>query len=323
MKLKEIYELAIKEGIAADPRGKEEVEKALERVKKKYDSLEAQEREFFDEEKLRNPYSDTRILTGDPNTEVRTVLAGVDMEIGEVLLADRFREKGNSIDLLVSHHPEGKALATLSDVMFMQADIWHKQGVPINVAESLINRRMKEVFRLLMPINHNRAIDVAKLLDIPFICVHTPSDNLVTSFLQKSFDEDPPYTLKDVVYQLRTFPEYKEAAKEGAGPNIQVGAEENRAGRVMVDMTGGTEGPKEALEKLAAAGVGTLVGMHMGEKIRKEAEKNNINVVIAGHMASDSMGMNLYLDRLEKKGIKITPCSGLKRVSRAKQSAQG
>ncbi len=318
MKLKDIYELAISEGIAADPRGKEEVQKALERVRKKYDSLEAQEKELFDEERLRNPYSDTRILAGDPNTEVRSVLAGVDMEVGEVLLADRLREKGNSIDLLLSHHPEGKALATLSDVMGMQADIWHRQGVPINVAESLINRRMKEVFRLLMPINHNRALDVAKLLDIPFICVHTPSDNLVTSYLQKSFDEDPPYTLKEVVTKLRTFPEYGEAAKEGAGPNIQVGAEENRAGRVMVDMTGGTEGPKEAMEKLAAAGVGTLVGMHMGEKIRKEAEKYSINVVIAGHMASDSVGMNLFLDRLDKKGIKITPCSGLKRVSRAK-----
>lgn len=323
MKLKEIYELAIKEGIAADPRGKEEVEKSLERVKSKYDSLDVKEKEFFDEEKLRNPYSDTRILAGDPSTEVRMVLAGIDMEIGEVLFADRLREKGNPIDLLVSHHPEGSALASLSDVMLMQADIWHKQGVPINVAENLINRRMKEVFRLLMPINHNRAIDVARILNIPFICVHTPGDNLVTSFLQKLFDEDPPYTLKDVITKLRSFPEFKEAAKEGTGPNIQVGAEENRAGRVLVDMTGGTEGPKEAIEKLAAAGVGTLVGMHMGEKIRKEAEKHNINVVIAGHIASDSTGMNLFLDRLEKKGIKILACSGLKRVSRAKQSAQG
>lgn len=316
MKLKEIYELAIKEGIAADPRGKEEVEKSLERVKSKYDSLDVKEKEFFDEEKLRNPYSDTRILAGDPDTEVRTVLAGIDMEIGEVLLADRLREKGNPIDLLVSHHPEGSALASLSEVMHMQADIWHKQGVPINVAESLINKRMKEVFRLLMPINHNRAIDAARILNIPFICVHTPSDNLVASFLQKFFDEDPPYTLKDVVAKLRSLPEFKEAAKEGTGPNIQVGTEENRAGRVLVDMTGGTEGPKEAIEKLAAAGVGTLVGMHMGEKIRKEAEKHNINVVIAGHMASDSTGMNLFLDRLEKKGIKILACSGLKRVSR-------
>ncbi|PJB18902.1 NGG1p interacting factor NIF3, partial [Candidatus Falkowbacteria bacterium CG_4_9_14_3_um_filter_36_9] len=53
-----------------------------------------------------------------------------------------------------------------------------------------------------------------------------------------------------------------------------------------------------------------------GEEHRKEAEKNHINVVIAGHMASDSLGMNLFLDELEKKGITVVPCSGLIRVKR-------
>ncbi|HED24524.1 MAG TPA: NGG1p interacting factor NIF3, partial [Firmicutes bacterium] len=57
-------------------------------------------------------------------------------------------------------------------------------------------------------------------------------------------------------------------------------------------------------------------GMHMTEKHRKQAEKNHINVVIAGHIASDSVGMNLLLDGLEEKGIEILPCSGLIRKRR-------
>ena len=69
-------------------------------------------------------------------------------------------------------------------------------------------------------------------------------------------------------------------------------------------------------EKISQAGIGTIMGMHMGEEHRKEAEKNHINVVIAGHMASDSLGMNLFLDELEKKGITVVPCSGLIRVKR-------
>jgi len=56
--------------------------------------------------------------------------------------------------------------------------------------------------------------------------------------------------------------------------------------------------------------------MHMTEKHRKQAEKNHINVVIAGHIASDSVGMNLLLDGLEEKGIEILPCSGLIRKRR-------
>ena len=53
-------------------------------------------------------------------------------------------------------------------------------------------------------------------------------------------------------------------------------------------------------------------------EIREEAEKANINVVVAGHISSDSIGVNLFLDELEKQGIKIIPCSGLIRVSRVK-----
>jgi len=43
-----------------------------------------------------------------------------------------------------------------------------------------------------------------------------------------------------------------------------------------------------------------------------------LNVVIPGHISSDSLGVNLFLDELEKRGIKIIPCSGLIRVSRNK-----
>jgi len=67
---------------------------------------------------------------------------------------------------------------------------------------------------------------------------------------------------------------------------------------------------------MAQAGIGTVVGMHISEEHRKEAETANINVVIAGHMSSDSLGMNLFLDKLQEQGIEIIPFSGLIRVSR-------
>ena len=90
-------------------------------------------------------------------------------------------------------------------------------------------------------------------------------------------------------------------------------------GEILVDMTGGTEGPEAAIERLAAAGVGTIVGMHMGDKLRKEAEKQHVNVVIAGHISSDNIGVNLFLDQLEKQGVNCIAFSGLERVSRVKR----
>jgi hypothetical protein len=35
-------------------------------------------------------------------------------------------------------------------------------------------------------------------------------------------------------------------------------------------------------------------------------------------MSSDSIGMNIFLDELEKRGIEIISCSGFIRVSRIK-----
>ncbi|MDW7739418.1 MAG: NGG1p interacting factor NIF3 [Bacillota bacterium] len=316
MKICDIYEYVVKKGIEKDPREPAGVTAALEKARKKYEDLKEAEKKEFDLESLTNPYSDTRILCGDPDAEVKRMMVGVDIEVGEVLLADRLAGKDKQIDLIMAHHPEGKALADLHYVMHLQEDILARFGVPINVAESILSSRISEVKRGLMPVNHNRAIDAAKILGIAMMCAHTVADNQVTAFLQTMFDREKPDTLIDVLKLLKEVPEYAEAVKSSVGPNIILGAKERRAGKVLVDMTGGTSGSEDAYAKLSQAGIGTIVGMHMSDKHRKQAEENHINVVIAGHIASDSLGMNLLLDGLEKQGIDIIPCSGLIRHSR-------
>ncbi len=171
-------------------------------------------REFFDIESLENPYSDSRILFGTGEEEVKTIIAGIDMEVGEVVLAHTLRSNGTPVDLILAHHPEGGAYARLFAVMHMQADILGRFGVPINIAESLLERRIKEVERKLMPVNHTRAVDAARLLNIPFMCLHTPADNMVATYLQKLFDEKKPYNLEDVIDLLLEIPEYREAEKK-------------------------------------------------------------------------------------------------------------
>ncbi|MHA2425784.1 MAG: hypothetical protein ACXAEF_13415 [Candidatus Thorarchaeota archaeon] len=54
----------------------------------------------------------------------------------------------------------------------------------------------------------------------------------------------------------------------------------------------------------------------MGDNMKKQAEKEGLYVVIAGHDSSDSIGMNIILDELEKKGLKTYTCSGLFRHKR-------
>jgi len=304
-------------GIKSDFRGEEGIEKLLERRKEKYEKLPEKEKEDFDKEAFENPFLDSRILNISQDKEIKKILIGIDMEPAEILLA---KEIGG-IDLIISHHPLGKGLAHLSDVMELQCDVLSQYGVPINVAEKLMKERISEVARGINAANHQRTVDAAKLLGFNLICLHTACDNLAAQFVKDRVEaRNGLMRLEDLLNLLKEIPEYKEAAQIGAGPKIYVGDRDNRCGKIAItEMTGGTEGSPKLYEKIAIAGIGTVVGMHIEEEHKKEAEAANVNVVIAGHMSSDSLGVNLFLDELEKRGIEIIPCSGLIRVSRVRQ----
>ncbi len=314
MKIQEIYNLAINMGIDADFRGRKAVENLLERKKRKYEKLSEKEKEFFDKEILKNPYSDSRILNISQDKEIKRILIGIDIEPAEILLA---KELGN-IDLIISHHPLGKALVNLHDVMSLQCDILNMYGVPINIAEGLMKEKISEVARGVNKLNHQRTIDTAKLLGFNLICLHTACDNLAARFLKDKIEARSDLTrIEDLIEFLKMIPEYREAVKIGAGPKIFAGNKENRCGKIaLTEITGGTEGSPKLYEKMAIVGIGTVIGMHISEEHKKEAEAANVNVVIAGHMSSDSLGINLFLDKLEEKGIEVVPCSGLVRISR-------
>jgi putative NIF3 family GTP cyclohydrolase 1 type 2 len=226
----------------------------------------------------------------------------------------------------VAHHPEGYALANLYRVMEMQADILAQFGVPITVAEGLLDPRLHEVKRRIMVQNHTRAVDAAKLLGLPFMCLHTVADNCVTTYLQKRFNAEKPGSLGEVMAILKTEPEYAEVERHGAGMQILTRSIKSEndlyrisAGEIFVDMTGGTGGSKWTFEKLATnTKVGTFIGMHISDENLEIAKKNHINVVIAGHMASDSLGLNLLLDGImAEEKLEVTPCSGYVRVERS------
>ncbi|OGZ24185.1 MAG: NGG1p interacting factor NIF3 [Candidatus Nealsonbacteria bacterium RIFCSPLOWO2_01_FULL_43_32] len=315
MTIQEIYNLAIKKGVEADFRGQEGIAKLLKRRREKYEKLTEQQKQEFDQNSLENPYPDSQILNIAQDKEIKKVLVGIDIEPAEILLA---KELGQ-IDLIISHHPLGKALASLAEVMELQCDILNRYGVPINVAEGLMKEKISEVARGVNKVNHQRPIDTAKLLGFNLMSLHTACDNLAAQLLKDKIEKEEPERIEDLLNLLKEIPEYKEAMKIGAGPKVFVGSPDNRCGKIAItEITGGTEGSPKLYEKMAQAGIGTIVGMHISEENKKEAEAANINVVIAGHMSSDSLGVNLFLDELEKQGIEIIPCSGLTRVSRGR-----
>ena len=159
-------------------------------------------------------------------------------------------------------------------------------------------------------------MDAARLLNIPIMNIHSPADNCVQKFLEKEFEDDPAYRMSDIIDHLMRIEEFRISSKYNSAPKIVVGSKNGRCGKVAVKMTGGTSGPKEIYEALANAGIGTIIGMHFPESHIEEARKHHMNVVVSGHMSSDSLGINIIADEWQKNGLEVLPCSGFIRVSR-------
>jgi len=319
MKVYDAYKLAIETGIKSDPRSKDEIDIVLKDAKEEYNNLPKDMRQFYDQERLWNPYADSRLMWGEElakETEAEKFMWGIDITTGEILLADRLKEKGDTISAVVAHHPIGKSRTCFPEVMWMQTDLYHDVDVPINVLEGLMRPRMEEVKRNVMGSNYNQPVDAAKLLNILMFNVHSPADNMVQRYLDKLFENAQPKYLEDITKVLMKEPEFQQATRLNDPPKIILGSKKSRCGKIISKMTGGTSGPKELYEKLANAGVGTIVGMHFPESHYEECKKHNINMIISGHMASDSLGINLICDTWEKKGIETFGCSGFTRFSR-------
>ncbi len=291
MKIKEIYTVAVNAGVKNDP-----------------SKITGRWSEF----------KDSNILFGNSESNIKRVAVGIDIESEEILLTARLNDKGRAIDLVIAHHPEGKGLDHLYGMVKIQEEMLIKSGVNLSSAEGIIAESYSKYKKAYTSINYNRAVESAKLMNINFMNIHTPADNMVHSYIMKIMDEKKPATLEEIIKVLLEEEEYKNAEQSGAGPVIISGKPEYRAGKIYVDMTGGVEASKKIYKAMEQSGVSTIIGMHMSEEHLEEAKKNNINIIMAGHMASDSIGINLILDEIEKVEPfeEIIEMAGFRRVKR-------
>lgn len=312
MKVSELFKYAIEKGMENDPRGKTELDRILKESNEAYEKLPDDNKWEYDQERLWNPYADSRILNNPDDPEVSRVLMGINIDSAELLLADRLREKGEGIDAVIGHHPRGTALPGLHEVMGIQVDFYKNWGIPVNVGEQLLDPRVAEVMRGIMPANHQQPVDTARLLGIPFMCTHSPSDIMVHNFLIDKIQEAEPRRISDILDLIKAIPEFKTAVSLKNGPRVIAGKKDGLCGKVVVKMAGGTSGPKNLYEAMKDAGVGTYICMHMPEAHIEVAKEHHINVVISGHMPSDSVGMNLLYSELEREGkLEVVRMSGL------------
>jgi putative NIF3 family GTP cyclohydrolase 1 type 2 len=242
--------------------------------------------------------------------DIKKVIIGIDMETQELLLA---KELG--FDCVVSHHPKAdSARVKFPEVMDVQIDKMVDFGVPINKAQKALKKKVKSVEMKMHVSNYDRVSSAARLLKMPFMNIHMPADiiteRIVQNYLDDQFKDQPKKTLGDIVEALNAMDAYKDAL---ASPVIRVGNESDYAGEIAVLMAGGTNGGIDVFKSYFEAGVGTIVCIHVPEDVQKAVKEQNIgNIIVAGHMASDSIGLNEIIKAWEAEGLTVEKMSGIR-----------
>jgi putative NIF3 family GTP cyclohydrolase 1 type 2 len=240
---------------------------------------------------------------------VRRVFATIDCDVADLLMARVLR-----CDTVLTHHPEGPAMLNGWKLIALQIEQMVECGVPVARAEAAIQRRMQSVELNSHARNYARVVQAAQLLNVSLLNVHLPCDVITRRLIAEKMAPfnlpESRATVAEVIAALQEFPEQKLAATE---PKVRLGAVERLAGRVAVGMAGYTNGGVDVLRAYFDAGVGTVLMMHFPEADLKEAREQKLagNLIVTGHMASDSIGINVYLDELERRGLEVVRTGGI------------
>jgi putative NIF3 family GTP cyclohydrolase 1 type 2 len=241
--------------------------------------------------------------------DVKRVLFGIDVDSTELLWAQQ-----QGYDAVIAHHPVGEhARMDFARVVHRQVDQMTAEGIDRAVAEKAVASRLDRIERANHMGNYNRIVDAARLIGMPLCNVHLACDIIgrqeIVDLLRSRANEQT--RVGDVVEWLLEFPEMEAALTR---PEAWIGDASKPLGRWVVAMAGGTNGGYPVFREYYRAGVDTVLAMHIPEedihRLRAEAPPN-ANLLITGHMATDSIGINRVIDGMEAQGISVTRTSGI------------
>ncbi len=241
---------------------------------------------------------------------IRRALFGIDVGPAELILAKQL-----GLDAAIAHHPN-PAVQSYPAILDKHVDQMVAAGVPLDEARAAV-APLKEASILSYHLgNYGQAVSAARLLGLPYLNIHNPLDELGRRIMDQAVQRavsgaGPEAKVKDVVDGLMSLPELGAAPTR---PLVALGDPAARAGKVVVAHGAGTNGRAPVALAYFRHGVGTVVYIHLDHaellKLRTQAPPG-ANLVVAGHIASDLVGINPFVRALEERGVAIVRASGL------------
>jgi putative NIF3 family GTP cyclohydrolase 1 type 2 len=243
-------------------------------------------------------------------SNLRRIMFGIDIGPAELLLARELE-----CDAVVAHHPAGgDATLNFPRVLQKQIDFMVKHGVPENTARDAAQPLITRSTMGAHASNHDRVPSFARQIRMPFLNLHLPLDELGRRIMIEAIDDhlvslDRAPVVQDAIAGLMTLGEFQDAPTRIMVP---VGALDNPLGRIAVVHGAGTNGGARIASAYFNSGVGTVLYIHCaGPEVASLQETGDGNLIVAGHIASDLVGINRYVEAIEALVVEIVRISGL------------
>lgn len=238
---------------------------------------------------------------------IRKVLLCVDADPAELLLA-----KNLGCDAVITHHPIGKAYLNFHLVFDRHVDYMLEYGVPRNIAEDAVRKLKERVALRSHTTIYTHTVAAAEKLNMPLVNIHLPCDELMRRTILAQLKANRIEKVSDIKAVVEQIPEFRNAETK---VQVPYGDPSNEAGKYALVVAAGTNGGYSVAKAYFDHGVSTVIYLHVnGEDLAKlKEDKVRGNLVILGHLAGDSVGLNQLADALEKEGIEVVKLGLLNR----------
>jgi putative NIF3 family GTP cyclohydrolase 1 type 2 len=223
----------------------------------------------------------------------------IDVGTAELLLA---RELG--CDAVIAHHPIGISSVNFHRVFNRHFEFMVEKGVPEKKARLAVQKLKQRVENRTHAEIYDQVIGAAKALKMPLVNIHQPCDEYMRNVIVARIKAAHATRVSDLIKAISTIPEFRHSKIK---PVVRKGKATNKVGKSAVVIAAGTNGGYGIAKAYFESGIDTVIYLHIdyGELLKLKEENVSGSLVVLGHLAGDSIGMNGLAARLERRGVKI------------------
>ena len=233
------------------------------------------------------------------------VLFGIDINDNDLIEAKR-----QGYNLVISHHPPNRVFTErFCEDIENQIDLLVRHGVATDKAIAAVQPTLDLYRRWNENRDHKKIVSLAQKIGMPLMNIHQPCDELGRRYLQAIVEEiGVNATIGDLIARFSQIPEIQESDET---VELVCGSLASPIGNAVVFHGVGTNGGYTAATALFETGIKTVIYIHLFPHQESDREllikESKGNLILTGHYASDWIGVNILIRKLEESGITVTP----------------